>query len=347
MADGDGSRLLAPGLEITNPNGDSWEAIAAGNFNDDGMADTVWQVAGTNRMTFYSIHGTRLFIMGRELQGHCERLPPTLAAGSACHEVYVLPRTLGNGDRCTFTAAPGRLASGSPAPILIPPQNGANEARADWHCGNVGLRVRGGAILPRWRTTYRQALKQEAANVEKRQQMKTTRWLMALMTGFVALLPALGDRSEAFASNRDAGHHAGDSSREDIEAADIVVAPNIQINIANSIAIAVSALGNAAAVAKSSSVSGPGKLALAQSIGQATTLVGTAYATANSTALTRRGAGAVADSLSDASSVIGDAIAQSQSSAISQGGPAVANSLSRANTSVGDALAVASSVASN
>ncbi|WP_437578875.1 FG-GAP repeat domain-containing protein [Sorangium sp. So ce887] len=65
----EGSQLLVPGPVIPGPLGDGWEARTAGDVNLDGMADVVWQRAGTSEMTVWLMEGSRLLAPGPVIPG--------------------------------------------------------------------------------------------------------------------------------------------------------------------------------------------------------------------------------------------------------------------------------------
>lgn len=113
---------------------------------------------------------------------------------------------------------------------------------------------------------------------------------------------------------------------------------------ASSLAVAETALGNAAAAAQSEALGGAKKSALAESIAKAASLIGNATALASSSAISDQRA--VARSLAQAETVLGDALAIAESDAVSgPGKDAIARSLSSAKTSVGNATAIARSSA--
>lgn len=132
--------------------------------------------------------------------------------------------------------------------------------------------------------------------------------------------------------------------------ADAIIIPiNVQISIANSVAIAVSALGDAIAVANSTAVTGSWgkKIALATAISRASSVLGSAMAIANAKAITQgAGARSFAKSLAVAQTFIGNATAIASSAAIGGSGAyKVASSLAIARTAIGNATAIATSYA--
>ncbi|BAY11994.1 hypothetical protein [Calothrix sp. NIES-2098] len=111
-----------------------------------------------------------------------------------------------------------------------------------------------------------------------------------------------------------------------------------------SVALAETALGNAAAAAQSTALAGRGKSAVAASIAKATSALGNATALSGSTAISDKKA--VARSLAQAETFIGDALAIAQSEAVSgPGKAAIATSLASAKTAMGNATAIATSYA--
>jgi hypothetical protein len=164
--------------------------------------------------------------------------------------------------------------------------------------------------------------------------MKTNQSLVALLAGALSLASIAP--GQAFARTQ------GDIETEEENVAE-AREPVVSVAVAVAVAVAISAIGDVAALANSSSVTGPGKLALAQSVAQASTYVGNALAISSSTA---GSSAAVAHSLSQASSVLGNATAIATSSAVSGAGkPALAQSLAKASTVIGNATAVATSEA--
>jgi hypothetical protein len=123
------------------------------------------------------------------------------------------------------------------------------------------------------------------------------------------------------------------------------VEPKDRVALTESIATALTTVGDALAVAQASSLTRGAKDAIARSLAGAATILGNAEAIAQSTALTRGEATAVAQSIAAAQSLIGNAKAIAQSLAVSKEGVSVAQAIARAETSVGDAVAVAQSTA--
>ena len=64
-----GTKLLAPGPEIPGPPGEGWAVAFAGDTNGDGLADAVWQKAGTSRFAVWLMNGAQLLAPGPELMG--------------------------------------------------------------------------------------------------------------------------------------------------------------------------------------------------------------------------------------------------------------------------------------
>ncbi|WP_437648495.1 FG-GAP repeat domain-containing protein [Sorangium sp. So ce362] len=64
-----GSQLLAAGPVIPGPIGDGWSARAAGDVNLDGMADVIWQRAGTSEMAVWLMEGSRVLAPGPVIPG--------------------------------------------------------------------------------------------------------------------------------------------------------------------------------------------------------------------------------------------------------------------------------------
>lgn len=64
-----GARLLAAGPEIAGPPGEGWAIAYAADTNGDGMADAVWQKAGTSRFAVWLMNGAQLLAPGPVLAG--------------------------------------------------------------------------------------------------------------------------------------------------------------------------------------------------------------------------------------------------------------------------------------
>jgi hypothetical protein len=64
-----GAQLLAPGPEIAGPAGDGWAVAYAADANGDGLADAIWQKAGTTRFAVWLMDGARVLSPGPELLG--------------------------------------------------------------------------------------------------------------------------------------------------------------------------------------------------------------------------------------------------------------------------------------
>lgn len=62
-----GTRPLAKGPEILGPPGDGWNAVTAADFNQDGMADVVWNKPGT--MSIWLMNGVHVLAKGPEIPG--------------------------------------------------------------------------------------------------------------------------------------------------------------------------------------------------------------------------------------------------------------------------------------
>lgn len=123
------------------------------------------------------------------------------------------------------------------------------------------------------------------------------------------------------------------------------VEPKDQAALAESIAIAETAAGNALAAAQASSIPSAGRDAIARALSRATSILGDAHASSQSTALTEGDAAAIAESVAVAETIIGNAEAIAQSFAFSEEGRSLARSIAQAETVAGDAVAVAQSVA--
>lgn len=64
-----GSQLLAAGPEIHGPPGSGWAIAYAGDTNGDGLADAVWQKAGTTQFAVWLMDGVKLRAEGPVLSG--------------------------------------------------------------------------------------------------------------------------------------------------------------------------------------------------------------------------------------------------------------------------------------
>ena len=120
--------------------------------------------------------------------------------------------------------------------------------------------------------------------------------------------------------------------------------PQQRVSLSNAIALAASAVGNAAAAANASSLTPTNKDAIARLISRASTIIGNALARSRSTALTKGDVASIVNSLSGINTLIVDVVAILRSEA---GGSArnVAKEFARAQTAIGNAVAVAQSVA--
>ncbi|WP_438042264.1 FG-GAP repeat domain-containing protein [Sorangium sp. So ce128] len=63
------SQLLAPGPNIPGPIGDGWEAISAGDFDYDGMADVFWYNSPQNLLAIWLMKGSQLLAPGPVIPG--------------------------------------------------------------------------------------------------------------------------------------------------------------------------------------------------------------------------------------------------------------------------------------
>ena len=120
--------------------------------------------------------------------------------------------------------------------------------------------------------------------------------------------------------------------------------PQEQVSLVNAIALAASALGDAAAVAQASSLTPTNKDAIARLISRASTIMGNLLAQSKSTALTKGAAASIVNSLSDISTIIGNAITIVRSDA-SGSARNVENSLARVQIAIGNVVAPPESVA--
>jgi hypothetical protein len=64
-----GTALLAPGPVFPGPPGDGWEAITAGEFNHDGMADVLWGNPKHNLMSVWLMSSTDVLVPGPVIPG--------------------------------------------------------------------------------------------------------------------------------------------------------------------------------------------------------------------------------------------------------------------------------------
>ena len=120
-----------------------------------------------------------------------------------------------------------------------------------------------------------------------------------------------------------------------------------QFALAQSVAQAFTAVGNATAVSNAAAFPNESdRIAVAQSLAQASSILGNSLAIANSGAATTGDAAAIAQSLAQANTLVGDATALAGATASSEDGPAIAQAGAQAQTSIGNATAAATASAS-
>jgi hypothetical protein len=65
----EGTQPVAPGPVIPGPIGPGWEAVNAGDFNSDGMADMLWRSAEQNLVAIWLMEGSQLLAPGPIIPG--------------------------------------------------------------------------------------------------------------------------------------------------------------------------------------------------------------------------------------------------------------------------------------
>ncbi|WP_437913743.1 VCBS repeat-containing protein [Sorangium sp. So ce302] len=65
----EGTQLVAPGPVIPGPLGQGWEAVNAGDFNSDGMADVLWRNIDQNLVAIWLMEGSQLLSPGPIIPG--------------------------------------------------------------------------------------------------------------------------------------------------------------------------------------------------------------------------------------------------------------------------------------